>query len=405
MKILVTAAGSYGDIAPYTGLGAHLRAAGHTVTLATHDTFAPLVRNAGLRFRSLPAEQSGRGAAGGRRAMLRAARDFIRDLGGGLVDAAEDGPDLLILSTTTAPLGWQLAEALDVPTLGAALQPAHPTRDFAPVVSGARSLGGRGNLIAGRFSLRMVDRLYADAIADLRERLDLPAATPAAVRARQEAARWPVLHGFSAAVVPRPADWRPGLDVVGNWWPHHTDEPLPPIVEDFLAAGDPPVFVGFGSMAAGEGERLGELAVAALRRAGLRGVLQSGRAGLAASGDGILTVGELPHALLFPRMAAVVHHAGAGTTAAGLRAGIPTVPVPVTADQPFWAARLTALGAAPAAVPFAKLTAPRLADALTRAVSEPSYASAAATVARAMATEDGAGAVLKAAERVAERTG
>ncbi|MFD9908372.1 glycosyltransferase [Streptomyces sp. NPDC059063] len=401
MKILITAAGSYGDIAPYTGLGAHLRAAGHEVALATHDTFAPLVRNAGLGFRALPAEQGGRDSATGRRALMRTASAFVRDVGAGVVEAAEDGVELLVLSTTTAPLGWQLAEALDVPTIGAYLQPAHPTRDFAPVVSGARSLGGLGNRVAGRFALRMVDRVYADAIRDLRARLGLPTATPAAVRARQEAAGWPVLHGFSAAVVRRPADWRPGLDVVGNWWPHHAaDERLPPAVEDFLAAGDPPVFVGFGSMAAGEGERLSELAVAALRRAGLRGVLQSGRAGLDASGDGILTVGEVPHALLFPRMAAVVHHAGAGTTAAGLRAGVPAVPVPVTADQPFWAARLIALGAAPAAIPFKELTAARLADALTWAVREPTYTSAAAAVARAMVTEDGAGEVLKAVERI-----
>ncbi|EPH39580.1 glycosyltransferase [Streptomyces aurantiacus] len=401
MRILIAAAGSYGDIAPYTGLGTRLRMAGHDVAIATHDGFAPLVRDAGLRVRPLPADAGAPGPGAGRRALMRTASAFVRDLGAGLADAFEEGDDLLVLSTTTAPLGWQLAEALDVPTIGAYLQPVHPTREFAPVVSGARSLGGWGNRAMGRFSLRMVDRVYADAVRDLRSRLGLPAAAPAAVRARREGGAWPVLHGFSPAVVRRPADWRAGLDVVGNWWPHHDPAArLPPDVEDFLGSGPPPVFIGFGSMAAGEGERLGELAVAALRRAGLRGVLQSGRAGLAAAGDGILTVGELPHALLFPRMAAVVHHAGAGTAAAGLRAGVPAVPVPVTADQPFWAARLTALGAAPAPVPFRTLTAERLAEALTRAVHETTCATAAAAVSRAMAAEDGAGEFLKAVERL-----
>ncbi|GGR90900.1 glycosyl transferase [Streptomyces aureoverticillatus] len=401
MRILLTAAGSYGDIAPYTGLGARLRAAGHDVALAAHDGFAPLVRGAGLRFRPLLADAGPPGPAANRRELMRSASTFVRDLGTGLADAVDPGDDLLVLSTTTAPLGWQLAEALDVPTIGAYLQPAHPTREFAPVVSGARSLGRWGNRAMGRFSLRMVDRVYADAVRDLRSRLGLPADAPAAVRARRERRAWPVLHGFSPAVVRRPADWRAGLDVVGNWWPYHDPAVrLPPDVEDFLGSGPAPVFIGFGSMAAGEGERLGELAVAALRRAGLRGVLQSGRAGLVASADGILTVDELPHALLFPRMAAVVHHAGAGTTAAGLRAGVPAVPVPVTADQPFWAARLAALGAAPAPVPFRALTAERLADALTRAVREDAYATAAAAVARAMAAEDGAGQFLKAVERL-----
>ncbi|WP_370686573.1 nucleotide disphospho-sugar-binding domain-containing protein, partial [Streptomyces viridochromogenes] len=134
----------------------------------------------------------------------------------------------------------------------------------------------------------------------------------------------------------------------------------------------------------------------ALRRAGLRAVVQAGSADLAVDGDDVLNVGDLPHALLFPRVAAVVHHAGAGTTAAALRAGAPSVPVPVTADQPFWAARLAATGAATEPVAFAGLTEERLAGALERVVRQQSYARAASVAARHMATEDGVGAVLKA---------
>ncbi|MFF8644174.1 nucleotide disphospho-sugar-binding domain-containing protein [Streptomyces sp. NPDC015345] len=400
-RILITAAGSYGDVAPYTGLGVRLREAGYDVALATHDSFAPLTEAAGLRFRGLPADAAASGRAEGRRELMRTASAFVRGLGGGLADAAVRGADLLVVSTTTAPLAWQLAEAMGIPALGAYLQPVHPTRELPPVVGGTRSLGGFGNKALGRLSLRMVDRVYAEAVRDLRARLGLPEEALSAVRARQERAGWPVLHGFSPAVVPRPADWRAGLDVVGNWWPHH--EPgraLPRELDDFLEAGPPPVFIGFGSMAAGDGERLSGIAVAALRAAGLRGVLQAGRAGLAASGDDVLTVGEVPHALLFPRMSAVVHHAGAGTTAAALRAGVPAVPVPVAADQPFWAARLAALGAATAPLPFKDLTAPRLAEELRRATSEDTYARAAKGLARRLATEDGAGHVLKAVERL-----
>ncbi|MEJ8648650.1 glycosyltransferase [Streptomyces sp. MS1.AVA.3] len=418
-KILITAAGSYGDVAPYTGLGARLRDAGHEVALATHDTYAPLVRAAGLAFRRLPADprtrrpgtagQAPPAAPGSKRALMRQAAAFIRELGGGIADAAHEDTGLLLLSATTAPLGRHLAEALDIPSLDLPLVPSAPTGDFAPVVSGGRSLGRWGNRAAGRLSLRVIDRLYADATRDLRSRLGLPPATPRTVRRRTEAAGRPVLHGFSEVLLPRPADWRSGLDVVGNWWPWHApDAQLPYLVEDFLAAGPPPVFLGFGSMAGGDGERLGTLAAAALRRAKVRGILQSGWAGLttrhAPEHAELLTIGDVPHALLFPRMSAVVHHCGAGTTAAGLRAGVPTVPVPVTADQPFWAARLASLGVATAPLPFADLSADnavaRLAEAVTQAVTSPARHDHATEAARRLAAEDGAGEVIKAVERL-----
>ncbi|MFF2195500.1 glycosyltransferase [Streptomyces sp. NPDC058157] len=404
MKILIAAAGSRGDVDPYTGLGAALRAAGHEVALAATAPFAPLVHAAGLEFRSLPAGTRPHGDVTDRRELMRTASAFLAELGRGFADAVDAGTDLLLLSTTTAPLGWHLAEATGTPSLGVYLQPTAPTGAFPPVVTGARSLGRFGNRAAGRFALRMADRIGEQGAALLRDRLDLPPLAASAMRRRRERERWPVLHGCSTALVPAPADWRPGLEVVGNWWPHlDPAERLPADLEDFLGAGPPPVLVGFGSMASGEGERLGELAVRALRRAGLRGVLQSGSAGLAAADGGadVLTVGDVPHALLFPRLAAVVHHAGAGTSAAALRAGVPAVPVPVTADQPFWARRLAALGAATAPVPFGSLTEGALAAALERVVGEGAHARAARAAARHMAAEDGAARVLEAVERAA----
>ncbi|MFD7661728.1 glycosyltransferase [Streptomyces sp. NPDC059788] len=413
MKILITAAGSYGDVAPYTGLGARLREAGHSVALAADASYAQLVRAAGLEFRPLPADprREQGGAPRGQRELMRRAAAFVRELGPGVADAAAQGADVLLLSATTAPLGRHVAEAMGIPSLDLPLQPNAPTGDFPPVVAGTRSLGRRGNRAAGRFSLRVVDRLYADGVRDVRARLGLPPVSARAVRRRRAQNARPVLHGVSPALVPRPADWRPGLELVGNWWPYTApDAVLPPVLEDFLAAGPPPVFVGFGSMAAGARDdgtsaRLAANVVAALRRAEVRGVIQSGWAGLAGpeSGDGILTVGEVPHALLFPRTAAVVHHAGAGTTAAALRAGVPAVPVPVAADQPFWAARLAAVGAGTDPVPFRALSqeegsAGRLADAVARAVREPSYRERAAAIARRVAAEDGVGEVLKVVE-------
>ncbi|MEU9899057.1 glycosyltransferase [Streptomyces phaeochromogenes] len=402
MRIMIATAGSRGDVAPYTGLGAELRRAGHDVALATTDAFAPLVREAGLEFRGLPADTRAHGGVRGSRDLMRAAAAFTTELGHGFADVMADGePDLLLLSTTTAPLGWHLAEATGVPSLGVYLQPTAPTGDFPPaVLPGSRSLGRPGNRAAGRFALRMTDRVYEQATRNLRHRLRLPPLAASAVRRRQERANWPVLYGFSTALLPRPSDWRPGLEIAGNWWPHiDTAAQLPQELEDFLAAGPRPALITFGSMAAGEGDRLTEIAVRALRRAGLRGILQSGAAGLAADGDDILTIGDVPHTLLFPRLAAVVHHAGAGTSAAALRAGVPAVTAPVTADQPFWARRLTSIGAATTPIPFHSLTTERLTDALDQVTKQQTYARAAATAAQHMGTEDGAGRVLKAVQR------
>ncbi|MFV0131737.1 glycosyltransferase [Streptomyces sp. HMX87] len=147
-------------------------------------------------------------------------------------------------------------------------------------------------------------------------------------------------------------------------------------------------------MAAGQRERLSELVAAAVKRAGVRAVVQAGWAELSCCGADVLAVGDIPHDWLFPRTAAAVHHAGAGTTAAGLRAGVPAVPVPDMADQPFWASRLYRLGVAPRPVPFQNLTAEALGDAITACLSEPAHGRRATELAAGIAAEDGAASLL-----------
>jgi sterol 3beta-glucosyltransferase len=187
--------------------------------------------------------------------------------------------------------------------------------------------------------------------------------------------------------------------VTGYWWPAGPPgwQPPGPLV-DFLGAGPPPVFVGFGSMTPNH-ERLHEVVATAVKRAGVRAVVQSGWAGLGwagqeRAGDDILVVGDLPHDWLFPRTAAVVHHAGAGTTGAGLRAGVPAVPVPVLVDQPFWADRLHHLGVAPQPLPLRELTAGTLTDALRSCLDRSAYRDRATELARRIRAEDGPAGVL-----------
>ncbi|MER6298314.1 glycosyltransferase [Kitasatospora sp. NPDC001539] len=409
MRILIAAAGSRGDVDPFTGLGARLRTAGHQVAVATHATFAGSVRAAGLEFRPLPVDPRAElASAGGRRLLragsgpravlqlLRLGRRFMPALGEGIAEATALGTDLLLTTSTTGALGQVAAEAAGVPTLGLHLQPLSPTAEFAPAVTGTRSLGGPGNLLAGHAVQAATDQLFAPAVRALRRQLGLPPLSVA--RARRDQA---VLHGFSPRVVPRPSDWHPRLDVAGYWWPpERTDWQPPARLLAFLAAGPPPVFVGFGSLVVPGPERLTRAVLAAARIARVRVLLQSGWSGLAAEdSESVLTIGDTPHEWLFPRTAAVVHHAGAGTTAAVLRSGTPTVPVPAQLDAPFWSARLTGLGVTPGPVPLRTLTPARLAAAVRRTVDDPRYRARARAVAEALAAEDGAAKVLAAVEQ------
>ena len=176
----------------------------------------------------------------------------------------------------------------------------------------------------------------------------------------------PFCYLWSPHLIPRPDDWKPHVDVAdfvfleqqGSWEP-------PPELVRFLEAGDPPVYVGFGSCVVEDPEGLTRTVFEALERAGARGIVSAGWGGL---GGGevpphVLLIGESAHDWLFPRCAAVCHHGGAGTTAMGLRCGRPTVVVPFFGDQPFWGRMIAEAGAGAEPVPIGELDAERLAEA------------------------------------------
>ncbi|MEV4948916.1 glycosyltransferase [Streptomyces sp. NPDC053755] len=413
MRVALMTAGSHGDVAPFTGLGHGLARAGHDVTVVTHESFAGLVGRAGLGFHGLPVDPraelrsehgrrllSSRSGPGKLAWVLAMARRLVGDMAQGMLEAAR-ASDVLLLSGSVAPMGHAIAEGLGLPSRGMCLQPLAPTRDFPPPVVGTRSCGRAGNRWAGRAVNAALDLVFAEAVRALEGELGVRHRRSRARRRARERQDWPVHHGFSPSVQPRPADWRPGLTVDGYWWPY--DPPtaeLPRDVRDFLDAGPAPVFVGLGSPTVPDPERVSGLIVRALRTAGLRGVVQSGWSGLRVEGDDVLTIGEVPHSLLFPRMAAVVHHAGAGTTAAGLRAGVPAVPMPVWFDGAFWAARLATLGVSPGPVPLRRFTTPDvLAAALTAATTDPAYRRQATAVAARLRGEDGTERVRAALDR------
>jgi sterol 3beta-glucosyltransferase len=195
------------------------------------------------------------------------------------------------------------------------------------------------------------------------------------------------LYGYSGHVVPRPPDWTPANRVNGYWF---LERPAPALL-DFLAAGPAPVYVGFGSMNERNATDMTTMVLEALQRSRQRGVLLTGWGGLGAvdRAADVFVAEAIPHDWLFPLMAAVVHHGGAGTTAEGLRAGVPSVIIPYMGDQPFWGRRVQELRVGPKPLPRKRLTAERLAVAISEAVSNREMRQRAEALGESIRREDG----------------
>jgi UDP:flavonoid glycosyltransferase YjiC (YdhE family) len=399
--VMIAAFGTRGDVAPYTGLARHLIECGYQVAIAAQEPYRALVTDTGVDFRPLPGdtEQATRNSPaaqafvdGGRMRpstrLLDEMRSDMRDLGVALADTAADA-DLLLLPAVAAVVGYHVAEGLGIPSAGVFLQPTAPTGNFPPSVLSARSFGRWGNRTLGRIGA-VGEKAYLPVINELRVALGLTATSRTDYQ-RRRTADWPILHGFSPHIVPKPGDWPPHLHVTGYWWPQHPGGWQPPTrLTDFLQAGPPPVYIGLGSTATAHGAQLSEIIEDAVRRAGVRAVVQRGWAGLHCDSDEVITIGDVPHSWLLPQMSAAVHHCGAGTTAAALRAGIPSVPVTGIMDQPFWAARMHRLGVAALPMQRRSLNAESLSRSIRDVVTTGSYRARAQELSKQLDREDGA---------------
>jgi UDP:flavonoid glycosyltransferase YjiC (YdhE family) len=408
VRITILTIGSRGDVVPYIALALGLRRAGHEVRLATHTPFEPYIRLAGLEFAPLMGDPQAllksdtgqRWLASGRNGIRFAAgfAKIMRPIIGQICEEsarAAAGAEAVLYSRLVP--GAHVTEALGIPGIAAYLQPATPTRDFPSIRAGGRQLGPLRNLLTHVAAEHLMVQPLLGPVNAWRTGVGLARLPRRRPRPRATA---PVLYGYSPSVLPRPADWHPQVHVCGYWTPPTPPWTPPAKLTEFLDAGEPPVYVGFGSMTARDPGELAGLVVQALRRAGRRGIVQAGWAELTAAGlgDDVLPIGEAPHSWLFPRVAAVVHHGGAGTTGAGLRAGRPSVLVPFFADQPFWGWRVAALGVGPEPVPRGELTAERLASAIRAATEDAGVRRRAEALGEAIRAEDGVAAAVAAVE-------
>lgn len=411
MKIMISTFGTHGDVQPFLALGQRLRAAGHVVAICTSASYGPTIEALGLQhaWMSDTMLDLTRAMLSGSDSTLK----VIRRMGSAMRAMLEEewraaqafAPDLLVYHPKM--LGrYHIAEKLGSPLVMAIPLPFYtPTPAFPnPFFAGLR-LGGWANQASFRL-LSLTNGMYSGMTNRFRrDTLGLPPlrrfADLLVTRAGQPI---PILYPYSPHLLPTPGDFPPHVHVTGSWFLEPTTSWNPPAsLEAFLGAGPPPVYVGFGSTGGRGAQRRTEVVLGALAQAGRRGVLARGWGGLAqdALPDTVFMIEEAPHDWLFPQMAAVVHHGGSGTTAAGLRAGKPTVICPSYGDQPFWGRIVAERGVGPQPIPQRKLTVARLAAAIQTAVGDQAMGERAATLGAQIRAEDGVGNAVALLERYA----
>jgi sterol 3beta-glucosyltransferase len=406
MRIAIIAMGSRGDVQPYIALGKGLKAAGHSVRLITHENFEVLVNSHELEFWSVKGnvqefmatpemnELLERGNflainAYTAKASQRAAIDWAE---GSL--AACQGMDLLLAGVGGLFVSLALAEKLKLPLLQAYIFPFTPTTAFPAILfpQSVSKFGGDVNWLSHHLFRQIMwqGSRTGDGLAR-QQVLGLPTAPFWGFYNSAHFQHYPILYGFSPSVISKPSDWR-NTHVTGYWFLDEAPDWTPPAaLQNFLQSGSPPVYIGFGSMRSRNPEETADLVLQAIALTGQRAILQSGWGGLSKTDlpDTVFIVHSISHSWLFPRVAAVVHHGGAGTTAAGLRAGVPAIVIPFFGDQPFWGQRVAELGVGSEPIPRKQLTAERLAEAIHKAVTDQVMRQRAANLGAKIQAENG----------------
>ncbi|XXT97401.1 glycosyltransferase [Sorangium sp. So ce834] len=344
MRVLLTGVGTRGDVQPVVALAAEMRRRGHDVRLCIPPNFIDWV--AGMGFTASPigiAMRAPSGAAAAQAAIptpeqVRAlVAHLVRDQFDATAAAAE-GCDAIVAGGAHQYAARSIAERLGIPSVVALYAPvALPSPDHAP--GGVTGGDPESNLRRWQDESRSWNERVLERLNEHRERLGLG---PLSDAFSHILGKDPWL---AADPVLGPLPATPGLEVAQmGAWLLLDKTPLVPELEAFLAAGEPPVYVGFGSMPVDP--QTGRSVVEAVRAAGRRVVLSQGWAELDLVDDAAdcIAIGDVNQQALFPRIAAVVHHGGAGTTTTAARAGVPQVIVPMFSDQPYWASRVRALG-------------------------------------------------------------
>lgn len=370
MNITILTYGSRGDVQPFLPLSLGLMARGHSVKLAAPSRFKELVEGYGIRFVPLagePKDLSRRLNDAGFNfiKMMREMMDHAIEIGAEMLYQTEDAcrdADLIIHTFAHAVGAHTLACEKNVPDIHIQSFPMFtPTGDYPNVTiphMNWRALNQLTHLI----SQRIIWWSSSFGFEQVRRREGLPKRklySPFNNNLLRPPT--PILCAWSSSVLPPSNDWKDNIHVTGYYFFGHVDYQPPVALQSFLEEGDLPVCISFGSMMNRDVERIDHVVRDALERTGNRGIILSGWGEVKnASTADVLYLDAVPHDWLLPRCKTIIHHGGAGTTSAGLRAGIPNIVVPFTADQPFWGRRVYAVGAGPKPILVRKLSVENL---------------------------------------------
>lgn len=416
MKVLVISHGTRGDVQPFAALAHALAAAGHQPTLVVPKAFSFLAEPYGVdvaaihdAFSDLSAdpivrsayEINFRGIRGKRLALqfMRKCRATIARALDDIVSVVADRDADLVVHLPNIP-GQEIAERLGVPSVPACLQPGWvPTDSFPnPLISVPvpRRLN-RASYLATRlwaWGQTGSTRKWR------RKTLGLPRRRGHTnIFRRPDGSPVTALHAFSRHVLPPFTSYPEWVHTTGFWF-----LPAPPTwhppqrLVDFLDAGEPPVYIGFGSIAGSNPTRAGNVIAEGIKRAGVRALVVKGWGGIHTGqdiADDVLVLDDVPFDWLFPRVAAVVHHGGVGTIGAALASGRPQVVCPFMYEQPFAAQRMQAIGVAPSPIPQPRLTADNLAEAMLQVRADRVVATRAEEIGQLIRNEDGTATAVK----------
>ncbi len=405
--INVIALGSRGDVQPYAVLTRALQDAGYAVRLLATRNFAPFIASFGIDYVPLDGDVQALLHSAEGKALMKTRNPVTLAKGMSAlaaplartateqITAASQDTDMIIASATGAWLALNVCDALEIPMLFTLLQPMFAADEYFSCIAPQPpfALPGFINRASTNLSYTGFWLVVRPVLNQLRHELfGLPPMPRLGTQKPYLNAKTPILMAISEHVAPRARAWHKNIHLTGYWTMDDADTYTPPAaLVDFLAAGPPPVYIGFGSMQNDDPAATADIALTALAQTGQRGILLTGWGGLdaAALPDTVYRLDATSHHWLLPQMAAVVHHGGAGTTAAALRSGRPSIVVPFFADQPFWADRVYRLGVGPRPIPRRKLTAATLSAAIDTALHTPDLVQRAALLGRQLNSENG----------------